>query len=175
MDPPRGLDNVIALASSVCRLSAEDGRLAYRGYDVTTLGEHSNYEETACLLIHGTLPTGAELRLFTNHLRAQQKLSAPALRALKGLPPGSDAMGALRATLAVLALEHPIKVPPGRDDALAQGLRLVGVTPTIVATYHRLRSGQKPVLPRKSLGFAENFLSMLLAAPAQRRPARATR
>jgi 2-methylcitrate synthase len=171
-DPPRGLDNVIALASSVCRLSAEDGRLAFRGYDVRTLGEHSSYEETACLLIHGTLPTGAELRLFTNHLRAQQKLSAPALRALKGLPAGSDAMGALRATLAVVALEHPIKVPPGRDDALSQGLRLAGVTPTIVAAYHRLRSGQKPVLPRKSLGFAENFLSMLLAAPA---PASAVR
>jgi citrate synthase len=164
-DPPRGLDNVIALASSVCRLSAEDGRLAYRGYDVRTLAEHSSYEETACLLIHGTLPTGAELRLFTNHLRAQQKLSAPGLRALKGLPAGADAMGALRATLAVLALEHPIKVPPGRDDALSQGLRLAGVTPTIVAAYHRLRSGQKPVLPRKSLGFAENFLSMLLASP----------
>jgi citrate synthase len=164
-DPPRGLDNVIALSSSVCRLSAEDGRLAYRGYDVRTLGEQSTYEETACLLIHGTLPTGAELRLFTSHLRSQQKLSAPALRVLKGLPTGSDAMGALRATLAELALEQPIKLPPGRDDALAQGLRLVGVTPTIIAAYNRLRTGQKPVLPRKSLGFAENFLTMLLAAP----------
>lgn len=165
VEPQRGLDNVIALSSSVCRLSAEDGRLAYRGYDVRTLGEQSTFEETACLLIHGALPTGAELRLFTGHLRAQQKLSAPALRVLKALPSGSDAMGALRAVLAGLALEHPVRVPPGRDDALAQGLRLVGVTPTIVAAFHRLRAGQKPVLPRKSLGFAENFLTMLLPAP----------
>jgi len=165
VEPQRGLDNVIALSSSVCRLSAEDGRLAYRGYDVRTLGEQSTFEETACLLIHGALPTGAELRLFTGHLRAQQKLSAPALRVLKALPSGSDAMGALRAVLAGLAVEHPVRVPPGRDDALAQGLRLVGVTPTIVAAFHRLRAGQKPVLPRKSLGFAENFLTMLLPAP----------
>jgi citrate synthase len=164
-EPHRGLDNVVALSSSVCRLSAEDGRLAYRGYDVRTLGEQSTFEETACLLIYGTLPTGAELRLFTSHLRSQQKLSAPALRVLKGLPSGSDAMGALRATLAELALEHAVRLPPGRDDALAQGLRLLGVTPTIVAAYHRLRTGQKPVLPRKSLGLAENFLTMLLAAP----------
>lgn len=158
------LDNVIALSSTVCRLSAEDGRLAYRGYDVRTLGEQSTFEETACLLVNGTLPTGAELRLFTSHLRSQQKLSSPALRVLRGLPSGSDAMGALRATLAALALEHPIKVPPGRDDALAQGFRLIGVTPTIVAAYHRLRTGQRPVLPRKSLGFAENFLTMLQGA-----------
>jgi len=164
-EPHRGLDNVIALSSTVCRLSAEDGRLAYRGYDVRTLGEHSTCEETACLLVNGTLPTGAELRLFTSHLRSRQKLSSAALRVLRGLPEGSDAMGALRATLAALALEHPIKVPPGRDDALAQGFRLMGVTPTIVAAYHRLRTGQRPVLPRKSLGFAENFLTMLQGAP----------
>jgi citrate synthase len=164
-EPTRGLNNVIALRSSVCRLSAEDGRLAYRGFDVKTLGEQSSYEETACLLIHGSLPTGSEFRLFTSQLRSQQKLSAAGLRALKALPPAADAMGALRATLAVLALEHSIKVPPGRDDAVAQGLRLVAVTPTIVAAYHRLRIGQKPVLPRKSLGFAENFLTMLLTSP----------
>jgi 2-methylcitrate synthase len=163
-ESPRGLNNVIALASTVCRLSAEDGRLAYRGYDVRTLGEQSTYEETACLLVSGTLPSGAELRLFTSHLRSQQKLSAAGLRVLRGLPAGSDAMGALRATLAVLALEHPIKVPPSRDDALAQGFRLLGVAPTIVAAYHRLRIGQRPVLPRKSLGFAENFLTMLQGA-----------
>lgn len=172
-DSPRGLDNVIALASTVCRLSAEDGRLAYRGYDVRTLGEQSTYEEAACLLVNGTLPTGAELRLFTSHLRSQQKLSTAGLRVLRGVPTGGDAMGALRATLAVLALEHPIRVPPERDDALAQGFRLLGVTPTIVAAYHRLRIGQRPVLPRKSLGFAENFLTMLLGTAPPPSAARA--
>ncbi|HSB55431.1 MAG TPA: citrate/2-methylcitrate synthase, partial [Gemmatimonadales bacterium] len=68
-EPTRGLDNVIALSSTVCRLSAEDGRLAYRGYDVRTLGEQSTWEETACLLVLGTLPTSAELRLFSNQVK----------------------------------------------------------------------------------------------------------
>src|SRR5512147_559763 len=165
-EPQRGLDNVIALSSTVCRLSAEDGRLAYRGYDVRTLGEQSTWEETACLLVLGTLPTSAELRLFSNQVKAEQKLAPGMVRLLKSLPQGSDAMGALRATLAAIALEHPVKVPPNRDDALAQAYRLLGVTPTIVAAWHRLRSGQRPVLPRKSLGFAENFLSMVLGAAA---------
>jgi 2-methylcitrate synthase len=163
-EPSRGLDNVIALSSTVCRLSAEDGRLAYRGYDVRALGEQSTWEETACLLVLGSLPTSAELRLFSNQVKGQQKLAPGMARLLKSLPPGSDAMGALRATLAAIALEHPVKVPPGRDDALAQAYRLLGVTPTIVAAWHRLRSGQRPVLPRKSLGFAENFLTMVLGA-----------
>lgn len=166
-EPIRSLDNVIALQSSICRLSAEDGHLGYRGYDVRELGEHSNYLETAFLLIQGHLPTSAELRAFAAELRAQQKLSAAALRVLKSLPAGADAMAALRAALSVLALEQPVAVPPSPADALAQGIRLVAATPTLVAAFHRLRTGQKPILPRKSLSVAANFLTMLTgSAPA---------
>jgi citrate synthase len=168
----RGLDDVIALQSSVCRLSAEDGRLSYRGYDVRELGEQSNYLETAFLLIRGHLPTSAELRLFTAELQASQKLSPVVLRAVKALPAGADAMAALRAAVAVLGLEHPVAVPPSHSDALAQGIRLVAATPTLVAAFHRLRTGQKPILPKKSLSFAANFLTMLtgvLPAPESER------
>lgn len=163
-EPTRGLDNVIALQSAVCQLSAEDGRLAYRGYDVRELGERSTAEETAYLLIHGRLPTGAELRLFTGQVRGAQKLSTAMQRALKNLPPSTDAMGALRAVLAVAALEQPVTVPPGRDDALAQGIRLLGLAPTIVAAWHRRRSDLRPIVPRKSLSYAANFLTMLTGA-----------
>ena len=158
-DPARGLDNVIALSSTVCRLSAEDGRLAYRGYDVRTLGEQSTWEETACLLVMGTLPTGAELRHFGTQVKAQQKLASGHLRLLKGLPAGADAMGALRAALAAIALEHPVKVPPNRDDALAQAYRLLGVTPTIVAAWHRLAGPEAP--PLGSSGYREPSLVFL--------------
>ncbi|MBP6671192.1 MAG: citrate synthase, partial [Gemmatimonadales bacterium] len=75
--------------------------------------------------------------------------------------------------LAVAALEHPVAVPPGHEDALAQGLRLIGLTPTVVAAYHRLRLGQKPVLPRKSLSQAANFLAMLTGTPPGAESARA--
>ena len=166
-EPIRGLDNVIALQSSVCRLSAEDGGLFYRGYDVRELGEQSSYEETAFLLIHGHLPTSVELRLFSAELRANQKLSSAGLRVLKAMPMTADPMAALRATLAVLAVEHAVKVPPSPEDALAQGVSLMAVTPTIVAAQHRLRTGQRPVLPKKSLSFAANCLAMITGtAPA---------
>jgi citrate synthase len=172
-EPIRGLDNIIALQSSVCRLSAEDGSLSYRGYDVRELGEKSSYEETAFLLIHGHLPTAIELRLFSAELRANQKLPATGLRALKVMPPMAEPMAALRATLGVLAVEHAVKVPPSHEDALAQGLRLVAVTPTIVAAQHRLRTGQRPVLPKKSLTFAANCLAMITGTPPAAETARA--
>lgn len=172
-EPVRGLDNVIALASAVCRLSATDGRLAYRGYDVRDLGGQSTAEETAFLLIEGHLPIAAELRRWQGELRDRQKLSPVLLRTLKALPAGAEPMSALRATLAVAALEQPVAVPPAHTDALAQGLRLLAVTPTIVAAFHRLRTGQRPVLPRKSLGFAANYLAMLTGTPPGAESARA--
>ena len=160
-DPIRGLDNVIALQSSICRLSADDGRLAYRGYDVRELGEKCSFEEAAYLLVRGALPTSAELRLFAAEVKAQQKLPPGVLRLLKTMPPAADAMSVLRATLATMAVADTVKVPPSHEDGLAQGLRLIGVTPTIVAAWHRLRTGQKPVLPKKSQSYASNFLMML--------------
>ncbi len=168
-----GLDHVFALQSSICQLSAEDGRLAYRGYDVRTLGEESTFEETAALLVQGALPTGAELRVFTTELRARQKLSLVGTRTLKALPANTSAMDALRAVLSTLAAEQPVKLPPSREDARDQALRLVAVTPTIVAAHHRLRSGEKPILPKKSVGFAANFLSMLQGAAPDPDAARA--
>jgi citrate synthase len=160
-EPISGLDNVIALQSSICRLSAEDGSLSYRGYDVRELGEKSSFEETAYLLLQSRLPSSSELRQFTGQVRALQKVPPVVLRTLKALPAGADSMTGLRAALAMLALEHPVPLPPSRDDAMAQGMRLVSCTPTIVAAQHRLRSGQKPLLPKKSLSFAANFLAMV--------------
>jgi citrate synthase len=164
-EPIHGLDNVLALQSSICRLSAEDGRLAYRGYDVRELGEKSSFEETAYLLVEGELPTGAQLRLFTTQLKAQQKLSTATVRVLKSLPAEADAMGALRAIVSLIALDQPVKLPPIPEEALAQGVRLMGLTPTIVAAWHRLRTGQKPLLPKKSQSYAANFLTMLTGTP----------
>jgi citrate synthase len=160
-EPIRGLDNVLALQSSICRLSASDGRLAYRGYEVGVLGEQSTYEETAYLLLEGRLPTGAELRGFVGDLRDRQKLSPPVVRALKALSADVDPMAAARLALSLLALEESVSVPVSREDALAQGLRLIAVAPTAIATHHRLRRGQTPLLPKKSLSFAANFLTMV--------------
>jgi 2-methylcitrate synthase len=159
--PFRGLDDVAAVQSSVCRLSAEDGQLAYRGYDVRDLGLKSTFEETAALLLLGDLPAAPTLRKFTADLKAGQKVSPSVARVLKAVPAGADAMSVLRLAVSALALDDPAPLPPAHEAALGQGLRLIAVTPTIVAAWHRLRSGQKPVLPRKSLGFAANLLAMV--------------
>jgi citrate synthase len=168
-----GLDGVIALRSAVCELDVATGRLAYRGYDVRELASQSSFEETAFLLIGGELPTRTELRLFTAELRGAQKLSPAMARALRLVPGTADPMLALRAALAAAAWESAGPVPPTPELARTQGLRAIAVLPTVVAAFHRIRVGLRPISPRRSLSFAANLLQMLTGAPATPEASRA--
>ena len=63
-------------ASRTCTSSAppttfidgKAGELRYRGYSIHDLAQHSTFEETAYLLLHGELPTASELARFTAEL-----------------------------------------------------------------------------------------------------------
>ena len=56
--------------------------------------------------------------------------------------------------------------PDGWDDSpeaeYRKAMRLIAKTPTLIATYHRLRTGQEVVPPNPKLPHAANFLWMLL-------------
>jgi len=157
--PPPQLDGVVAAQSSICLLSADDNRLAYRGYDVVELAERGTFEETAYLLLAGRLPRREELVRFGASLRARRKLPRSVLRLLKDAPPGADPMAILRTAVSALGLE-----PAGPDDMPGippAALDLVAQMPTLVAAIARSRSGAKPVTPRRGVGAAAHFLYML--------------
>ena len=170
LSPPQ-LDGVVAAQSSICLLSAEDNRLAYRGYDVAELAERATFEETAYLLLAGRLPKRDELAGFVASLRARRKLPRSVLRLLRDAPAGADPMALLRTAVSALGLE-----PAGPDDVPGVppvALDLVAQMPTLVAAIHRSRRGEKPVTPRRGLGGAANFLYMLAAQKPDRELARA--
>ena len=48
-----GLAGVPATKSSISSIDGEKGILAYRGYSIQDLVEHSSFEETALLLMNG--------------------------------------------------------------------------------------------------------------------------
>src|SRR3954454_15394975 len=53
--------NTASCRSSITYLDGENGVLEYRGYPIEQLAEHSTYIEVAYLLVHGELPTQAQL------------------------------------------------------------------------------------------------------------------
>src|SRR3954454_7294567 len=60
--------NTASCRSAITYLDGEAGVLEYRGYPIDQLAEHSTYLEVAYLLVHGNLPTQAELDTWTEEI-----------------------------------------------------------------------------------------------------------
>ncbi len=63
-----GLQDIIAAESSIGLIDGKNSRLAYRGYDIHVLAAKSTFEETAYLLLRGSLPTSSQLTTFTKEI-----------------------------------------------------------------------------------------------------------
>src|SRR5258705_947777 len=157
----KGLEGVVANQSAICYVLGEEGRLIYRGYDIHDLADHSTFEETAYLLLHGDLPTREQLKAFTAELKAAQKLPKIVQRILKDAPLAADPMNVLRTALSASVFADPDK----GDNAPAAGhrkaVRLIAQFPTMVGMFQRLRSSQNPLAPRRGLSLAANCLYMM--------------
>ena len=57
--------NTAACRSRITYIDGDQGILLYRGYPIEQLAEHSDYLETAYLILFGELPTAAELEQWT--------------------------------------------------------------------------------------------------------------
>src|ERR1700731_4012856 len=73
----RGLKGVYFDRSPCTFIDGRIGELRYRGYSIHDLAEHSSFEETAWLLLHGELPNARQLSAFDNDLKAARSLPAP--------------------------------------------------------------------------------------------------
>jgi citrate synthase len=174
-EPPRtkGLEGVVANESSICYVFGEEGRLIYRGYDIADLAEHSTFEETAYLLLSGDLPTREQLKGFQDELKAARKLDPVVQRVIKDAPSGSLPMNVLRTAVSASVFVDPDKGDTSAPANYRKAVRLIAQLPTMVATFHRRRIGQKPLTPRRGLTHAGNLLYLLTGAEPDAEVARA--
>ena len=159
--PPRGLEGVVANESSICYVFGEEGRLIYRGYDINDLADHSTFEETAYLLLNGDLPTRNQLKEFTAQLKASQKLDKVVQRIIRDAPTNANPMDVLRTAVSASVFVDPDRGNNGREAEYRKAVRLIAQLPTMVAMFHRLRNGEKPLSPRRGLSLAANFLYLV--------------
>src|SRR3989449_3919420 len=157
----KGLDDVYVKETSICFIDGQRGRLLYRGYDIRDLAAHSSFEETVFLLLEGHLPNREELEKARAALGAAPPLPPPVLGLPRSMPEHAPPMDVLRT-----AVSYMYSFDPERDDMtraanMRKARRLVAQFGTIVATYERIRKGQRVVRPDPKLGHAEDFLRMM--------------
>jgi citrate synthase len=156
-----GLEAVIVAETEISEVDGPHGRLIYRGGHLIEQVFQRTFEEVSYLLWHGGYPSAAELAAFVKELARLRPLSAPARAALSGLPAAVDPMDALRTVLSA----HGAR--PGCPTAtVSDAMALVAVLPSIVAGFHRHRSGLPPLEPNDDLTHAANLLYLLDGAPA---------
>jgi citrate synthase len=155
-----GLAGVPVTRSAISDIDGQQGILKLRGYAIEELAANSTYEETAYLVLKGELPNPRQLERFEAELAGHRAVEPPILDILKLCPRTAHPMAALQTGVAGMGLFYPRRVDDEElnDDACC---RLVAQFPTLVAAFHNIRQGKKPVPPRPDLGHAANFLYML--------------
>lgn len=101
------LSGIAAGNTNLCTVGRSGNDLSYRGYDILDLARHCEFEEVAHLLIHGHLPTQAELVSYKNKLKALRGLPIRVVETLKSLPAHTHPMDVLRTGVSVLGCVHP--------------------------------------------------------------------
>ena len=160
-----GLEGVVVARSRLCSIDGHNGILVYSGYDVGDLAEHSSYEEVCFLTLHGRLPLREEMDEFVSDLTAHRELSEETDSVVDMLATHAAPMEMLRTAVSSDSFDDPDKDSNAADANIRKATRLIAKMPTMVARYHRRRSGLEPIPPDASLSHAANFLHMLNGEP----------
>lgn len=115
------LSGVAAGNTALCSVGKSGNDLHYRGYDILDVATSCEFEEIAYLLVHGKLPTVAELKGYKAKLKSLRGLPQAVKSALEALPAGAHPMDVMRTGVSVLGCTLPEKddhnTPGARDIA----------------------------------------------------------
>jgi len=149
------------------------GKLYYRGHDMEELAEKSSFIEVAYLLMHGKLPTGAELVDCKESVMNHTYLHEDLLFQIRSFRYDAHPMGIMISTMASLSTFYPDANPSlqGADlyansDSTCekQMHRILAKVTTIAACAYRVRVGRafnSPSSEGAGVSYTENFLMML--------------
>lgn len=156
-----GLEGVIAGISKISEIDSDRSSLQYRGYDVHSLAEYGCFEETAYLLIKGSLPTQAELDAFKKLIGEERDVPQGVYDAMRAMPKNAHPMDIIRTAFSVLTAFDPDYDKNDHDANVRKAIRITAKAGTMVANGYRIAHGQEIIKPRADLGIAANFLYIL--------------
>jgi 2-methylcitrate synthase len=156
------LSGTPAGSTALCTVGHTGNDLHYRGYDIHDLATHCEFEEVAYLLVHGKLPTVAELAGYKASLRPLRSLPAAVKQALELLPPSTHPMDVLRTGVSVLGCVLPEGEAHKESGArkIADAL-LASLGSMLIYWHHYARNGRRIEVERFEDSIAAHFLHLL--------------
>lgn len=159
------LSGVTAGNTALCTVGKTGNDLHYRGYDILDMAQVCEFEEVAHLLVHGKLPTRAELKAYKAKLRALRGLPGSVKVALEQLPAASHPMDVMRTGVSALGCALPEKddhnLPGARD--IADRL-MASLGSMLLYWYHFSNSGRRIEVETDDDSIGAHFLHLLHGA-----------
>jgi len=160
------LSGVTAGNTALCTVGKTGNDLHYRGYDILDVADSCEFEEIAHLLVHGKLPTSAELKAYKTKLKALRGLPANVKAALECLPASSHPMDVMRTGVSVLGC-----VLPEKDDHNTPGARdiadrlMASQGSMLLYWYHYSHNGKRIEVETDDDSIGGHFLHLLHGVP----------
>jgi citrate synthase len=170
-----GLEGVVVAETGIGDVRGLEGFYHYREYGAVDLAASHSFEDVWALLFDGELPDRARSASFADTTSQLRALPLELRALLPHFATHALPLDSLRTAVSLLGSEsewEPI-LDTTAEQLHSQALRLCSVVPTILAAADRLRRGGEPVDPRPELGFAANYLWMLLGHEASDETVRA--
>ena len=156
------LSGVTAGNTALCTVGKTGNDLHYRGYDILDVADTCEFEEIAQLLVHGKLPTTAELAAYKQKLKALRGLPANVKAVLEWLPASSHPMDVMRSGVSALGCVLPEKddhnVPGARD--IADRL-MASLGSMLLYWYHYSHNGKRIEVETDDDSIGGHFLHLL--------------
>ena len=156
------LSGVIAGNTALCTVGRTGNDLHYRGYDILDVAEACEFEEIAHLLVHGHLPTEAQLRAYKVRLRALRGLPAAVRTVLEQIPAGTHPMDVMRTAVSMLGC-----VLPEKEDHNLAGAReiadrlMASLGSALLYWWHYSQAGRRIEVETDDDSIAAHFLRLL--------------
>ena len=163
-----GFTSTASCDSAITYIDGDKGELLYRGYPIEQLAEKSNYLETCYLLLNGELPNKEEYADFSNRVTHHTMLHEQMAYFLRGFRRDAHPMSIVCGmTAALSAFYHDSTDIHDEHQREVATIRMIAKMPTIAAWAFNYHQGRPLVYPLNSLSYAENFLRMCFAVPAE--------
>jgi 2-methylcitrate synthase len=157
-----GLSGVTAGNTALCTVGRSGNDLHYRGYDILDVADTCEFEEIAYLLVHGALPTRAELAGYKAKLKMLRGLPLSVKQALEALPAASHPMDVMRTGVSALGCVLPEKEshpPSGARDIADRLMACQGSM--LLYWYHYAHNGKRIDVETDDDSIGGHFLHLL--------------
>ena len=154
-----GLAGVVAGETAIATVGKEGVGLTYRGYSIHDLAEHTTFEETAHLLIHGKLPTQTELDNYKKKLMELRGLPDELKIVLEQVPGDAHPMDVMRTGCSVLGT---MENENNESDSLHIADRLTACFGSMLLYWHHFHTNGKRIdVETNDATTAGHFLHLL--------------